>query len=101
MICFAFSTSTTSERECLLSLKERGKSNFIAKVIIWRIRRQRKYFIFVSLARLIQLVYFLGADVVILERLRPGQEDIIAQTQDHLDVTIDKLFIQIKYILPK
>jgi len=27
-----------------------------------------------------------GADVVILERLRSGQEEIVTQTQDHLDV---------------
>ena len=38
------------------------------------------------------LLYYSGADTVMFERLKSGQEDLKTKTQDHLDVS----FIQIE-----
>ena len=44
-------------------------------------------------------IFLSGADVVIFERLKAGQEELKIDTQDHLDVRIVIFFSWIGYIL--
>lgn len=45
-------------------------------------------------------IYYAGADVVIFERLKAGQDELKTQTQDHLDVRICLIIVILGHVPP-